>query len=168
MPKSIVLSLTTLLLVIMSLSTATASTEIYKWVDANGNVHFGDKPQDSAKAEKAKAVELTTGYQPPERTPEEQKALENEQLLMQEKSRAYQDKQQRQQLEKKEAQANVRQEKADLCAAYERDIQSITTTEIVDGRRHRTYLSENGKSITAKHQQEIVEEFRVKMKAAGC
>ena len=157
-----------LLLTITSVSTVTASTKIYKWVDANGNVHFGDKPQDPAKADKAKPVELTTGYQPPARTPEEQKALENEQRLIQEKSRAYQDRQRQQQQEQKEAQAKVREKRAELCAAYERDIQSLTTTQIVDGRRHRTYLAENGKSVTVKRQQEIAEELRVEMAAAGC
>ena len=171
MPKNVALYLTTILLTIMPLCTAIASTEIYKWVDANGTVHFGDKPQDPAQADTAKPVELTTGYQPPARTPEEQKALENEQRLIQEKSRAYQDRQRQQrqqQQEEKEAQAKVRQEKAALCAAYEHDIQSITTTEIVNGRRHRTYLSEDGKSVTVKRQQEIAEELRVEMRAADC
>ena len=147
---------------------AGAETKIYKWVDANGNTHFGDKPQDPEQADKAKPVELTTGYRPPTRTPEEQKALEDEQLLNQEKSQAYQSKQRQQQEEQQEAQAKVRQEKADLCAAYERDIQSLTTTEIIDGRRQRTYLAEDGKSVTLKRQQEIAEEVRAEMTAAGC
>ena len=157
-----------LLLAMTSGFAAGAETKIYKWVDAKGNTHFGDKPQDPAQADKAKPVELTTGYQPPSRTPEEQKALEDEQRLNQEKSQAYDSKQRQQQQEQQEAQAKVRQEKADLCAAYERDIQSLTTTEIIDGRRQRTYLAEDGKSVTLKRQQEIAEEVRAEMTAAGC
>ena len=30
-----------------------AVAEVYKWVDDNGNIHFGDKPQDNAEAERA-------------------------------------------------------------------------------------------------------------------
>ena len=158
------------LLMTASLAPAIASTEIYKWVDADGNVHFGDRPQDPAQADKAKPVELTTGYQPQARTAEEQEAFEREQRLILEKSKVSRDRvEQQQQKDQEEAQAKSRQEIAELCAAYEKEIVSLSAFDIVNGRRQRTYLTgKDGKSLTAKRQEEIVDELRAEMTKAGC
>ena len=42
-----------LVLLTAALLAAGASAQIYKWVDDQGNVHFGDKPRDKAQAEQA-------------------------------------------------------------------------------------------------------------------
>ena len=39
-----------LLLVLSTLFLATAQAEVYKWVDKDGNVHFGDRPTSAAPA----------------------------------------------------------------------------------------------------------------------
>jgi len=57
-----------------------ASAEIYKWVDAQGNVHFGDKPLDTKDASQAKPVELRNSYTPTERSAQEQAVYERERL----------------------------------------------------------------------------------------
>ncbi|MBE9537913.1 MAG: DUF4124 domain-containing protein [Proteobacteria bacterium] len=148
----------------------TAATEIYKWVDADGNVHFGDKPYDPGQANKAKPVELTTGYQPQARTAAQQEAFEREQRSIIEKSKASRDfVEQRQQKDFEEAQAKSRQKNVEDCTAYEREIKRLSGTEIVNGRRRGTYLTgEDGKSLTAKRQREIVDELMTEMAKRGC
>ena len=50
--------LVALLLFFTALSSANTSAEIYKWVDENGKVHFGDAPPTSKKAQ---SVDLKPG-----------------------------------------------------------------------------------------------------------
>ena len=170
MLKNTARNLAIVLLVTAPLAPAIASTDIYKWVDADGNVHFGDKPQNPAQADKAKPVELNTGYQPQARTAAEQEAFEREQRLTLEKSKVSRDRvEQRQQKDQEEAQAKSRKEKNAACAAYEREIAHLSGTKTVNGLRQRTYLTgKDGKSLTAKRQQEIVDELRAEMTRADC
>jgi len=154
-----------LLLAMTSLFTAATTAEIYKWIDADGNVHFGDKPKDPEQADKAEPVELNTSYQPPERTAEEQQALEDEQRAKRQEARI---RQRAQEEERLEAQAKSREEKAALCAAYQEDISRLSTMEMVNGRRQMYYLEEDGESVSAERQREIVTELRADSAAAGC
>jgi len=158
--------LTVLLLATTPLLTVEAATEIYKWVDANGNIHFGDKPNDPAQRAKAKPVELKTNYQPPPRTAEEQHALEREQRAIQQKSKEYE---RTQQQKRDEERTKLRREKVERCTAYESDIKKLTGRELVNGRSRGYYVkTEDGKSVTSKRQAEIVEELRAEMVAMGC
>ncbi len=166
MTKNAAVYLAGLLLAITPMLTVAASTEIYKWIDANGNIHFGDKPKDPVQGANAKPVELKTSYQPPARTAEEQDALEREQRSIQQKSREYE----RTQQQKRDAeQAKLRQEKNERCTAYKRDIEKLAGSEFIDGRHHRYYVeTEDGKSVSSKRQTEIVAELRAEMVAIGC
>lgn len=38
-------------LLTMTIGTGIASAQVYKWVDENGKVHYGDKPQEGVKAQ---------------------------------------------------------------------------------------------------------------------
>jgi len=154
-----------LLLTLSYLFTGTATAEIYKWIDADGNVHFGDKPKDPELANQAEPVELNPSYQPPERTAQEQQAFEDEQRAKRQEARI---RQRAQEEDRVEAQAKSREEKATLCAAYQEDITRLSTMEIVNGRRQITYLEEDGKSVSAERQREIVAELRADSTAAGC
>ena len=166
MPGNAARYLAILLLAITPLHTVAASTEIYKWVDANGNIHFGDKPIDPVQRDNATPVELKTGYLPPARTAEEQDALEREQRAIQQKERAYQ---RTQQQKRDEERGKLQQERAERCAAYESDIKKLTSREIVNGRSRGYYVkTEDGKSVSSKRQAEIVEELRVEMAEMGC
>jgi hypothetical protein len=48
--------------------------QIYKWTDDQGNVHFGDKPENPESASEAEAVDLELNYVPQERTPDKLKS----------------------------------------------------------------------------------------------
>ena len=75
-------------LLMSAIATAPAVAEIYKWVDADGKVHFGDKPLDPAQAAGAEEVQLKEGYRPAERTAQEQEAYRREQQLLRRKTDA--------------------------------------------------------------------------------
>lgn len=47
-------------LVLLAFSSMGAADQLYKWVDAQGNVHYSDKPQPGANAKKLKLPPPTT------------------------------------------------------------------------------------------------------------
>lgn len=155
-----------LLLAVVFSFAQVGSAEIYKWVDEDGNVHFGDKPRDSAQATDAKPVELEKGYQPPERTEAEKAAIVSEQQQLRQQSMA---RQQEEQKTREEENSKRREEKAERCAFYEDRIKRLTTVEMVNGRRQIYYATtEDGKSVSSEQQREIVEDLRKEKAAAGC
>jgi len=154
------------LLVAAALATAVVRAEIYKWIDDQGNVHFGDKPLDKNLADKAEQVELTESYQPTVRTAEEQEAYEREQQAIERRREVYrqEDAEARQQ-----AAAQAKAEKAELCDKLAENIRKLTSMETVDGRRAYYYVGdEDGKSVTSEQQREIVEELRQQYAEADC
>jgi hypothetical protein len=158
--------LTVLLLALPPVLTQAEQSGIYKWVDADGNTHFGDKPRDSAQAKNVQPVELKNSYQPDARTPEQQEAFEKEQRSIQEKGK---ERLNMQQQERNEAQAKVRQENADHCTAYANDLKKLSSSKLVNGRRRYYYVEEeDGKSVSSERQREIVQEIKNKMTALGC
>lgn len=52
---------TTVLTAVLSFSTPLAKAEVYRWVDANGRVHFGDRAPADRKAEALGMPESTGG-----------------------------------------------------------------------------------------------------------
>ena len=158
--------LTVLTFLALCLSPPIALGEIYKWTDAEGNVHFGDKPKDPEQAANAKPVEVKENYQPSARSEEEVEALEDELQVQRERSNQ---RRLRQQAEQDEALEESRQQKTELCAAYKKDLESLTSIKVVNGRRELTYIEdENGKSISADKQREIVEVLKRRMAEEGC
>jgi len=55
----------TLLLVAGASTSASAGERVYKWVDADGVVHFGQQPPPSSEAE-AEAIKVRKGYSTPD------------------------------------------------------------------------------------------------------
>jgi hypothetical protein len=154
------------MLILTPVLTYAAPSGIYKWVDADGNTHFGDKPEDSAQVKDVQPVELKSSYQPDARTPEEQEAFEKEQRSIQEKGK---ERLNMQQQERDEAQAKVHEENAARCTAYATDLEKLSSSKIVNGRRLTYYVEEEGgKSVTSERQREIVQEVKDKMAALGC
>jgi hypothetical protein len=153
------LSLTTLI-------AAQASAEIYKWVDADGNVHFGDRPKDPAQARNAEQVEVVESYQPPERSAEEQEAYDNEQRAIELRNQLHR----REAQKADEAEQRERSErKAALCAKYDESIDELETVEVKDGIRHLVYVEgEDGQSVSSERQKEIIAELKAKRAQAGC
>ena len=142
-----------------------AVAEIYKWVDAEGKVHFGDKPHDPAQALDARPVELKESYQPAVRTAQEQEAYDNEQrhIMLRDQMRR-RDEQEAQE----EADAKRRKEKAALCAHYAEGIEELTRVEIKNGVRTVYYAEEDGKPVSSDRQREIIDELKQRMAEAGC
>lgn len=82
------------------LPVATASAEVYKWTDAEGRVHFGDRPPQG----KVETVQM------PEKTGNDPAASPEERLEKQRRLLHAFDEERRQ---KRDAQAQARQEKAE-------------------------------------------------------
>jgi len=153
-------------LVAAALLAAGASAEIYKWVDDQGNVHFGDKPRDRDQADRAEQVEIVESYQPAVRTAAEQEAYEREQQALKRRREVYQ----REDMEaRKLAEDEARDKQAELCELLAEDIRKLTSMDVVDGVRTYYYVKdEDGKSVTSDRQREIVAELRQEYDAAGC
>lgn len=109
---------------------ATASTEVYKWTDAQGRVHFGDRPPQG-KAETVQMPEAADGGSAA--TPEQR--LEKQRRLL----HAFEEERR----QKRDAEAQVRQEKAERqrnCAEARDDLRNQETASAVyrlgpDGER---------------------------------
>ena len=143
-----------------------AVAEIYKWVDAQGNVHFGDKPKDLTEAPGAQKVDLKESYQPAVRTPQEQAdyAEQQRKLRLREDMRTRDDQQ-----EQDETQAQRDREKAVLCNDYTEAIDELETVEVKDGVRHLVYATdEDGNPVSSDRQREIIAELKEKRAKAGC
>jgi hypothetical protein len=155
-----------LLLSMTAFFSAAVSAEIYKWVDADGKVHFGDKPRDPKAASEAEQVELGNGYQPSEHTVQEQEAYDAEQRNMMLRNQVYRREQEE---ARKQAAATRREEQAKLCASYANAVKELSTVEIKNGVRHLVYVKgEDGKPVSSERQREIIEILKAKMADAGC
>jgi hypothetical protein len=161
-----ILYLGILLLSLTTLFAANTSAEIYQWVDADGEVHFGDKPRDPAQANDAQPVVLGESYQPSERTPQEQEAYDNEQRAIELRTQLH-----RREAQKAEetAQRERSERKAALCAQYDESINELETVEVKDGIRHLVYVeAADGQPVSSERQREIIDELKAERARAGC
>lgn len=155
-----------LLFLIAIIFSEAALAEIYKWVDAQGNVHFGDKPKEQELADQAEPVDIVESYRPAEKTDEEQQAFDREQEALKRRTQTYrQEDQQKQKL----AQEKRRKEKAELCATLQEDIHKFTSMDVADGVPTYYYLTgEDGESVSSKQQKEIIENLKREYAAMDC
>lgn len=155
------------MLLAMTLMAAPAGAQIYKWVDADGNVHFGDKPKDPAQAGGAQPVELKESYQPPDNASQEQEAYEEEQRALRQRTEMHR---QEDQKAKEVAAQERREEKAAKCAKYKEALEELESIKVrEDGVRVLTYVTdENGNSVTSERQREIIADIRARSEKAGC
>jgi hypothetical protein len=155
-----------LLFLMMVIFAEVAVAEIYKWVDAQGNIHFGDKPLDPEHADQAERVDIVESYQPPQQTDQEQEAYDREQESIKRRGQMYR---QEDEERRKVAQDKHKEGKAALCAALETDIGKFGSMQRINGIPTYHYLKgEDGKSISSKQQAEIVEGLKREYAAAGC
>lgn len=138
-----------------------ASAEIYKWVDAQGNVHFGDKPLDTKDASQAKPVELRNSYTPTERSAQEQAVYERERLAT--KQRLEAEKATKERVER-ERLAAFEEKKARQCADDKEKLRDITEVQITDNGRLLYYLEdENGQPLKLSEQKAAIAALREKI-----
>ena len=140
--------------------------EIYRWVDEDGKVHFGDKPLDPDTAAAATPVEIQQAYQPPERTAEEAETFRQEQarIFNYQTERAAAER-----AEKAERAALEREQIDEICARYAADVRKFSSPAADDdGRLVRYYIEEEGKSVSEQRQRELVAQMRAEMAHLGC
>lgn len=75
--------------------------QIYKWVDENGKVHFGDRPKVDRQQEEVRLKPLNTVNQPNQRMQQQQKMLDSYQRRREDQAKA-QEEQRKQQAKTKE------------------------------------------------------------------
>ena len=134
----------------------TARTEVYKWVDKEGNVHFTDqKPETDQVVETVdtSATQLTES--------QEQAARKRSELLEQSAavSRATQSEYEQQRSQQK---ARVKQDRANLSAACQRARKYLDVTQhsnrvyTTDAQGQRTYKSDQERVATADAARKMV------------
>jgi hypothetical protein len=155
-----------LLVFLMAVCTQLALAEVYKWVDADGDIHFGDKPRDAALAEQAESVDIVESYQPDTRTAQDQEAFDREQQAIRRKTELFKSEDEER---RKAKQDNHKDQEAKRCASMAADIKKFTTMHRVDEVRTYYYLTgDDGKSVSSSQQKEIIEGLRNRYAAAGC
>ena len=114
-----------------------ANAEIYKWVDENGNVHYGDKPgqTDSQKVEintDSETVQPETGMADRLETQQKMLQIYEEERLEKE--------QQRHQAERKK---EVTRKKCGELKDYHRNLKQASRLYVLDDDGNRKYLNES-------------------------
>ncbi|MEZ5567710.1 MAG: DUF4124 domain-containing protein [Halioglobus sp.] len=146
--------------------TGPSLAEIYRWVDDNGRVHFGDRPKNPDTAASATPIDIQQAYQPVERTAQDVETYrqEQERVFNYQTERAA-----RERAEKAEQAAAARAQLDEICARYADDVRKFSSlTPDADGRLVRYYIEENGKSVSEERQRKLVAELREEMARAGC
>jgi isoleucyl-tRNA synthetase len=140
--------------------------QIYKWVDENGNVHFGDKPQAEEHANDVEAVELEESYKPVPLTAEQQETIRREREQRRQIAREIEAEKAQEKAAAKEAK---RKQVAERCAELKRDIQMLGDISLEGGQRVFYYLEdEDGKPLSVAEQEKRVEQMRAESKKLGC
>lgn len=150
-----------LLASVLWLCVPAAQAEIYKWVDANGNVHFGDKPVDAKNAAAATPVELRRSYTPTQRTEQEQEVFNRERIATRQRLDAQKTAKEK---ESRERLAALEEKKARQCADDKEKLRDITEVQITDNGRLLYYLEdENGKPLKLSEQKAAIAALREKI-----
>tara|TARA_R110000823_G_scaffold210224_12_gene340536 strand:+ start:3638 stop:4174 length:537 start_codon:yes stop_codon:yes gene_type:complete len=143
-----------------------ATAEIYRWVDEEGKVHFGDRPLNPEAAAAASPVEIREAYRPTERSEEEARAFREEQ----ERIFDYQiERAARERADRERERASRRDQLEEICARHAEDLRKFTTPTIgADGRLVRHYIEEDGKSVSEQRQRELLQGLKDEMERMGC
>ena len=141
----------------MLFSSNSAFSEIYKWVDESGKVHFGDRPVSSKSNETSEKVELIPSYVPGEGIPSEQIEAQKDFLRRKDEER------EREKINAEKL-AQDRKSRQEECEKIRKRLREITEVRMNNGRWQRPdYFVENGKPVSSDRQQEIIAELRRKV-----
>lgn len=154
------------LLSITAVFSGMVAAEVYKWVDDQGNVHFGDKPRDRQAAEQAEQVDIVESYQPTERTAEEQSAYQQEQEALRRRHELYKEEDRK---ARQEEEGLRRSQLASFCSELKQEIAKFSNIHMVGGVPTYYYLKdENGESVSSERQRAYVAELKERYARAGC
>ena len=142
------------LVLLMSMVAMPATAQIYKWVDANGKVHFSDKPREQDAGGQEEEIELEHNYVPSD------DGLAARQLAQRKRAldSLEQDRAQEQAAKEKEA-----KQKQAACKKMQDKLDRLTYGgRVENGQRYKTdyFVDDNGKAISQKQQDEIVAKYR--------
>lgn len=153
--------------ILIAVFSGTTLAEIYQWKDADGNVHFGDKPTDPDSAAKAKAVELKSGYEPVQRNQDEEAAFATQQKSFKQANDARRSAEQKKQ---DEIASKRREEKIARCTVWENKVKQMTQLEDdKNGGQHFYYfVNEDGTSMTVAEQERVIAALREKIARERC
>ena len=131
-----------------------ANAEIYKWVDENGNVQFGDKPAADTDAEKVIIKEAA-----PVSTDPDAKALierQNKLLRIMEEERRENEKERKLAREKEKKEKETRKENCALAIDYKRNLDVSGPIYDLDEEGNRVYLTEEENKAERQRAEEQV------------
>lgn len=146
-------ALSTTILLIFAIAGAADAGQIYKWTDADGNVHYGDKPV----GEQAEQLAIRSSRTDPSRIEAMAKAREEARAVATAEELAAADDGPSQ--EELQAEARERQQK---CAMYRQRLEKFVTSRRLyreDENGERIYLDEEQTQAARERVQNRVEEF---------
>ena len=128
------------LMICMTVFAATADAEIYKWIDANGKVHYSDMKTNS----NAKQLDVTTGQS----TIGVQNSDVNQRMANQSKYLNYLQSERLEREEKRELQKEQQAKKNQYCAALKDQLRNFTEErarwyELDNSSGQRRYISDS-------------------------
>lgn len=132
----------------LAFSASTMAGKVYKWVDKDGNVHFGDQPP----SEQAEQVNI------PKHTPD---------THYEERMRAQQEKQASEQIEREEKQKHAAEEKQEAeqvkkrCLAAKDNLRILREAGRVytlDDKGERVYVDDKDRAARIKEAETVVKE----------
>ncbi|WP_444934846.1 DUF4124 domain-containing protein [Microbulbifer sp. EKSA008] len=148
-----------LALLIAVTATTTQADGIYKWVDENGVVHFGEQPPGDAQVDviKKPKSERYKKWEAEQNAIAAREAQKNApQVPQQSKEEQLPDAEQQRQLEARAKEEAAK--RAELCVAYQKNLKSLTTHARVrekdkDGNYRRLGEDERQERITKAREQ---------------
>ncbi|MFK7977183.1 MAG: DUF4124 domain-containing protein [Halioglobus sp.] len=150
---------------VLALHSGIAHSEIYKWVDEQGNVHFGDKPKNSKSAAQAESVELRDSYTPTQRTVAEEAAYANERLATKRRLEARREAEEKRNSERL---ALENEQRLAQCAEDKALLKDVTQVQMTDTGPLMYYLTdENGNAMKVSEQNKAIAVLREKI-ARNC
>ncbi len=156
----------------LTLLVANAHAQIYKWVDEDGKVHFGDKPSNTQDARSAQEVTVQEAYVP---TPATSAMTQTEIEMRQREAATQRSMKERLEREERKAEEDLakRQESeartADICAAVLKQIKALSEIEVVNGIPTYYYKTHaDGTDYTSAEQDAYVQDLRAQAQEFGC
>ena len=142
-----------------SLATGALAAEIYKWVDEDGNVHYGDRPTGEGVTEQSQIERVAVTSRP---TDAEQVQAGIDARLERQSVRADARAAREEEEKEQEALRAEAAERAEKCATYRERLQRFVQSRRlyrVDDSGERTYLDEGQMEEARTRVQQQVEEY---------
>ena len=141
-----------------------AHAQIYRWVDADGNVHFSDKPVESNNNTDAKSeeVELQRGYTPSTLSVEEQQDAE---MLRMQRERANRERRKAEAKTSQEKLAARQEKRREQCERDREKLRAVTEVAVSEnGDREIFYLTDDdGNALSVSEHKAAVARLREKI-----